>query len=579
VRQELDKLLRDTLRTLADREGRAELAELDPELTRTRDARHGDFTSNVAMRGAKALGGPPRALAEALVELLPPSDDVADVEIAGPGFINFRLAPRAYHDELMRILGAGQAYGRSTVGRGRRVLVEYVSANPTGPLHVGHGRGAAYGATLANLLRATGHEVEEEYYINDAGRQMDILALSVWLRYAERLGHALGFPPNAYQGDYVRGIAASLVDAHGDALLGDITAFGVAETDDDEARLDAQIAAAKRAAGEQGFAAVFAAALGSVLDDIKDDLAGFGVRHGRWFSERSLADAGAVDAALATLQANDVLYERDGATWFRTTDFGDDKDRVVERENGARTYFASDIAYHYEKCQRGYDLLLNVLGSDHHGYVPRLRASIAALGSSPERLEAQLVQFVVLYRGEVKAQMSTRSGEYVTLRELREEVGNDAARFFYVSRSNDQHLEFDLELAKSRSNDNPVYYVQYAHARVASMLARLGEEAGGLADPRDADLAALAEPEEAALMTALSRFPEVVELAAANRAPQQVVQYLRDLAATFHSYYNAHRILVDEPRVRDARVALATAVQQVVRNGLALLDVSAPDSM
>lgn len=579
MRQELDKLLRDGLDALADREGLAELARLDPELSRTRDAQHGDFTSNVAMRGAKLLGKPPRALAAALVELLAPSDIVVGVEIAGPGFINFRLAVRAYHDELRRIFAVGADYGRSATGRGRRVLLEYVSANPTGPLHVGHGRGAAYGATLANLLRATGHDVEEEYYVNDAGRQMDILALSVWLRYAERLGHALPFPPNAYQGEYVRDVAATLAGAHGDALLGDIAAFAVAEMEDGEARLDAQIAAAKRTAGEKSFATVFAAALDSVLGDIKNDLEGFGVRHGRWFSEHSLTDDGAVDAALNALEANGVLYERDGATWFRTTDFGDDKDRVVVRENGARTYFASDIAYHYEKCQRGYDLLLNVLGSDHHGYVPRLRASIAALGSSPDRLEAQLVQFVVLYRGQVKAQMSTRSGEYVTLRELREEVGNDAARFFYVSRSNDQHLEFDLELAKSRSNDNPVYYVQYAHARVVSMLARLSEQAGALADPQDADLAALTEPEETALMTTLSRFPEIVELAAANRAPQQIVQYLRDLAAAFHSYYNAHRVLVDEPRVRDARVALARAVQQIVRNGLALLDVSAPESM
>jgi arginyl-tRNA synthetase len=406
---------------------------------------------------------------------------------------------------------------------------------------------------------------------------MDILALSVWLRYAELQGRPLDFPPNCYQGDYVKDIAATLAERHGDRLLGDVASLAPADGGDDEARLDALIAAAKATAGEASFRVVFDAALYSVLDDIKDDLDEFGVRPDNWFSERSLSDSRAVDKALDALRSAGVLYERDGATWFRTSDYGDDKDRVVVRENGARTYFASDIAYHFDKCQRGYDLLLNVLGADHHGYVPRLRASLEALGSNPARLEVQLVQFVVLYRGTVKAQMSTRSGEYVTLRELRDEVGSDAARFFYVSRSNDQHLEFDLELAKSRSNDNPVYYVQYAHARLASVLGRLREQ--GTPAGAGADLTALEQAEETALMVALSRFPEVVELASQSRAPQQVVQYVRDLASLFHSYYNAHRVLVEDARLRDARGTLALAVQHVIRNALALLGVTAPETM
>jgi arginyl-tRNA synthetase len=343
--------------------------------------------------------------------------------------------------------------------------------------------------------------------------------------------------------------------------------------------LDDLIAAIRAALGEKSFRVVFAAALESVLGDIKDDLREFSVTPQRWFSEQSLIDSGGVDAAIELLRERGMLYELDGATWFRATQFGDDKDRVITRENGQRTYFASDIAYHLDKCRRGYDLLLNVLGADHHGYAPRLRAVLQAFGESPDRLEVQLIQFVVLYRGKTKVQMSTRSGEYVTLRELRNEVGNDAARFFYVSRSNDQHLEFDLDLAKSQSSDNPVYYVQYAHARVASMLERMRELGIAPVDPASADLGLLTAPEEASLMRALSRYPEVIELAAANRAPQHVVHYLRELAAEFHQCYNAHRVLVEEPGLRNARITLALGTQRVIANALDLLDVSAPTSM
>jgi arginyl-tRNA synthetase len=581
VRDKLDSLLRDALSTLQTRRAWAGIDRLDTELQRTRDVRHGDFTSNVALRAAKALQCKPRDFAAALVECIAETSIIARIEIAGPGFINFSVAASAYRDELKAILSRGPNYGTAPPRADARILLEYLSANPTGPLHVGHGRLAAHGASLANILRAAGHTVDEEYYVNDAGRQMNILAVSVWFRYAQQHGAEIVFPPNCYQADYVRETADQLRSEHGAALLGDpadVAAAAAADVGDEE-RLDRIIEAVQRTLGGDKFRIVFAAGLDSVLADIKEDLREFSVTPERWYSERSLTDGGAVDAALELLQANGMLYQRDGATWFRSTNFGDDKDRVVVRENGQRTYFASDIAYHLDKCKRGYDLLLNVLGADHHGYVTRVRAGLEALGQPGDRLEVQLVQFVVLYRGTVKAQMSTRKGEYVTLRELRNEVGNDAARFFYVSRSNDQHLEFDLELAKSQSNDNPVYYVQYAHARIASMLQRMRDEGLRMPDAEAVDLGLLTTPEEESLMRALSRYPEIVRLAADNRAPQHVVHYLREAAAEFHSYYNAQRILVEDPDVRDARLLLAVATQQVLANALRLLDVSAPTSM
>ncbi len=555
--------------------------DLEPQLERTRDSKHGDFTSNIALRVAKQLSRPPREFAAEVVAALPESPLVESVEVAGPGFINFTLAAGAYEQELRTILAEGDAYGRSETGSRQRVLLEYVSANPTGPLHVGHGRLAAYGASLANLLRATGHEVHEEYYVNDAGRQMDILTMSVWLRYAELLGEQLPFPENAYQGAYVAEIAQALRESHGDSLAIDATAIASilenSETGSEEL-LDLVIAQIRTQLGSDGFEAVSSAALTSVLDDIKDDLGGFGVMPQNWYSERSLVD-GAIERALKMLSEQNMLYTRDGATWFKAGEFGDEKDRVVVRENGASTYFASDIAYHFEKRARGFDLLLDVLGADHHGYVARVRAGLEAMGEPADCLEVRLVQFVALYRGREKVQMSTRSGEYVTLRKLRDEVGNDAARFFYVSRSNDQHLDFDLELAKTQSNDNPVYYIQYVHARVASMVRRMKAEGTFVEDSSAGDLSMLAEAEERTLMVALSRYPEIVQLAAVNRAPQHLVHYLRETAAAFHACYNSHRVLVDDPALRQARVALTLATQQVVRNGLSLLGVTAPDSM
>ena len=583
MRAQIDQLLRNTLARFAQERSVDDSIDLSPQLERTRDARHGDFTTNIALRLAKPLRRPPRELAAELAELIPESTLIADVNVAGPGFINLSVSADAYRRELIDLIDAGESYGLAEWGANRRVIVEYVSANPTGPLHVGHGRHAAYGACVANLLRATGHDVHEEYYVNDAGRQMDILTVSVWLRYLQALGEEIEFPRAAYQGGYVRTIAGQL-HAQWDDRLARFDRSSVLQLladppPKDDLLLDSIIAAVRHGLGDTGFSVISNAARYSVLDDIREDLADFGVRPNNWYSERSLADGGAIQGALQRLNERERLYVRDGAVWFKATEYGDEKDRVVVRENGATTYFASDIAYHYEKRTRGFDLLLDIMGADHHGYVARVRAGLQAMGEPAESLEVRIVQFATLYRGTEKVQMSTRAGQYVTLRQLREEVGNDAARFFYVSRSYDQHLDFDLELAKEQSNDNPVYYVQYAHARVASLLKKMVAEGFSLTPASRSDLCTLTETAEQGLLVSLSRYPEVIHLAAANRTPQRVAQYLRDLSASFHSYYNAHRVLVSDESLRNARVALARGVQQVLHNGLTLLGVSAPESM
>jgi arginyl-tRNA synthetase len=580
----IETLVRDALGALPE--------ELRPPQTapgivveRTRDATHGDFATNVALQLAKAARRKPRELAQAIVDALPSNQLVAKVEIAGPGFINFFLAPAAGQAELGRALDAGRAYGRGRSGAGRKVMVEFVSANPTGPLHVGHGRHAAFGASLANILEAAGYEVYREYYINDAGRQMDILAASVWLRYLESFGEQFPFPSNGYRGDYVRPIADKLVERAGRALHKPAAEVFVglppdAPVGDKDVYIDAVIERARALLGADGFHQAFELALDDILADIRDDLDEFGVRYDSWFSERSLAENGAIDHALDLLRRNDVVYRKDGAEWFRATDFGDEKDRVVVRENGAKTYFASDIAYHLNKRERGHGQLIDVLGSDHHGYIARVRAGLVAMGQPGDCLDVRLMQFVTLYRGGEKVQMSTRSGEFITLRELRREVGNDAARFFYVLRSNEQHLDFDMQLATSRSNENPVFYIQYAHARVCSVLRQLREKGLAHDEARGrASLDRLTEPHEQALLATLSRYPEVLEMAAEQRAPHALVHYLRELATDFHAYYNAHQFLVDDDAVRDARLCLVRGVRQVICSGLGLLGVSAPEAM
>ena len=581
----IESLVRDALAALPADLCPVDITQSANLVERTRDSSHGDFATNAAMQLAKAARRKPRDLAQAIIDALPKSELVAKVEIAGPGFINFHLAPAAYHRELLRVMDDGAAYGRSTLGAGQRVIVEFVSANPTGPLHVGHGRHAAFGATLANLLDAAGYKVHREYYINDAGRQMDILAASVWLRYLECFGEQFPFPSNGYRGDYLHPIADKLVERAGRSLVR--PAADVfrnlppdAPAGDKDVYIDAIIARARELLGAEGFEQAFRVALDDILADIRQDLEEFGVRYDEWFSERSLSTNGAIDRALERLRKNGVVYEKDGAQWFRATEFGDEKDRVVVRENGLKTYFASDIAYHLQKRERGFDKLVDVLGADHHGYVARVRAGLVAMGEPGDSLEVRLVQFVTLYRGGEKVQMSTRSGEFITLRELRREVGNDAARLFYVMRSNDQHLDFDMQLATSRTNDNPVYYIQYAHARVCSVLRQMREK-GYDYDPARArgSLHRLVEPHEQALLASMSRYPEVVEAAALQRAPHALVHYLREVATDFHTYYNAHQFLVEDAALRDARLTLIQGLRQVVRNGLGLLGVSAPEAM
>jgi len=552
----------------------------------TKSKEHGDYACNIALVLAKHARAKPRELAEKILKALPASDKVIKVEIAGPGFINFFLRPDANHGVIRDILDKRESFGRSRLGAGRKVQVEFVSANPTGPLHVGHGRGAAYGATLANLLDAVGFQVHREYYINDAGRQMDILATSVWLRYLELCGEKFDFPVNGYKGDYVYDIGATLHRENGDRYRhASAKVFESVPTDepkggDKEAHIDALIERAKSLLGPATYRQVFDLGLHVILDDIRQDLEEFGVTYDQWFSERALVEDGAAERAIERLKKSGHVYEKDGALWFRSTDYGDEKDRVVVRDNGQKTYFAHDIAYHMDKLERGYDQVIDIWGADHHGYVPRVKAALAAIGDDPERLHVLLVQFAILYKGGERMQMSTRSGEFVTLRELRHEVGNDAARFFYVLRKCEQHMDFDLDLAKSQSNDNPVFYVQYAHARIHSVFRQMKEK-GFAHNPANGDrnLARLTEPHERALIERLARYPEVLEAAATAHEPHQVAYYLRELAYDFHTYYGAHTFLVDDAAMRDARLNLIVATRHVIANGLKLLGVSAPETM
>ena len=588
MKSELERLLKEALRTLVHLFNEP-ADESQVVVERARDPAHGDFASNIAMRLAKAARKNPRELAQAIVTAIPANELIAKAEIAGAGFINFRLVKNAWAAELRRVAVQGEAYGRSNVGKARKVMVEFVSANPTGPMHVGHGRQAAVGATLSNLLAATGHDVYREYYINDSGRQIDILAVSVYLRYLELCGEPVTFPSNGYKAGYILPVVKALHEKRGDALRRpgaevmrgappDATPGQVGG--DKDKHIDGLIENSRKLLGAAEFDSIVLFARDAMLADIRNDLDDFRVHFDNWFSERELNRSGAVDRAIEALRKSGHMYTRDGAEWFKSTDYGDDEDRVVIRANGEKTYFASDIAYHYDKRRRGHDLLIDVWGADHHGYVTRVRGALQAFGAPGDCFEVTLLQLVSLFRGGEKLQMGKREGNFVTLRELRNEVGNDACRFFYLMRSHDQALDFDLELAKSRSNENPVYYVQYAHARVCSVMKELAARGYQYdAAAGTAGLAQLDTPHEQAVITALSKFPETVEQAALNRAPHALVHYLRDLANTLHTYYNAEKWIVEDSALRNARITLALAVQQVVRNGLALLGVSAPESM
>ena len=559
------------------------LVKVDP----TKDTRHGDFATNIALMLAKPCKQSPQVLAAKIIEALPEHELLKRTEVAGPGFINFFMqAARQAALILNRVFNEEQNFGSNINGNGERVLVEYVSANPTGPLHVGHGRSAAFGASLANLLEKAGFAVTREYYVNDAGRQMDILAVSVWLRYLACAGETIVFPANAYRGDYVSDIAAVLYAEHRDAYHYtwlDITSDLPRDEPgggDKEKYIDAFIQTAKQRLGHAGFLVFHQTALNSVLDDIKHDLGEFGVNYDGWFSERSLLDSGAIAEGVEALKNAGYTFEHEGAMWFKSTDFGDEKDRVLVRANGQPTYFASDVAYHWDKYRRGFDRVVDLFGADHHGYVPRLKAAVKALGHDDEALRVCLVQFAILYRGGERVQMSTRSGSFVTLRELRDEVGNDAARFFYVMRKPEQHMDFDLDLAKSESRDNPVYYVQYAHARISSVFRQL--EARDMAWDQTIGLenvALLTEAHESLLITQVGRYPDVIASAADACEPHQIAYYLRELATALHAYYNAVPLLCEQEALRCARLTLLSAVRQVLRNGLNLLGVSYPESM
>ena len=551
----------------------------------TKDKQHGDFATNIALTLAKVAQKKPRQIAELIIAALPATSHIEKMEIAGPGFINFFLSKEALTGIVKRILQEKENFGRCKIGREKKVLVEFVSSNPTGPLHVGHGRHAAFGAVVANLLDAVGFKIHREYYINDAGRQMDILAVSVWLRYLALLGETITFPANAYQGEYVVDIARDLQAKEGPEYQVDAKKLFAGlpkdepEGGDKEIYIDALIDRAKQLLGER-YTTLYQQGLADILADMREDLTQFGVDYDQWFSELELNEKGGVDHLIAKLKEAGHCYEREGALWFASTSLGDEKDRVLVRSNGQRTYFANDVAYHCNKFERSFDIAIDILGSDHHGYIQRMKAAVQALGVNPERLIILLVQFVSLYRGGQPASMSTRGGNFVTLRELREEVGNDAARFFYVMRKNEQPMDFDLDLAKSQSNDNPVYYVQYAHARICSVFKQLEDrrwkydEANGLAH-----LDKLKEEQERQILNTLSRYPDMIISAALEYEPHLMTHYLRDLAADFHAYYNSCQFLVEDAALRDARLALISAVKQTLLNGFNLLGISAPESM
>ncbi len=522
-----------------------------------RDERFGDFTSNAAMELASRAAGkkvPPRELGQAILAALPAAADLIEkVEIAGPGFINFTVRRERWLSELGGILAAGAAYGRSDTGKGSRVQVEFVSANPTGPLHLGHGRGAAVGDILCRILEATGHAVQREFYVNDAGRQVETLARSVLARCREQLGVEAAFPEDGYKGDYVRDLAREAVERHGSML---------ATLPEDQAS-----------------ATLGEAAMATVLGWIRRDLETFGVRFDLWFSERSLYQPGAWEAVEAQLRGRDLLFEQEGALWFRSTAFGDDKDRVVVKNDGSRTYLASDILYHADKFRRGFGRVIDIWGADHHGYIPRMQAVAQALGQPADALAVRLIQLVTLTRGGKAVAMGKREGEFVTLAEVVGEVGADAARFFFVMRRCESHLEFDLELAKSKTADNPVFYVQYAHARIASIFRTQSERGTAGASATGADLNRLELPEELGLIKRLAGYPEVLAVCTRTLEPHPLANYLVGLAAAFHGYYNRVRVVTDDEGASRARLALVRAVGIVLRNGLDLMGVAAPDQM
>jgi len=557
---------------------------VDVQIEKARDEKHGDFASNIALMLAKPAKKNPRELAQNIIEYLPKHKHVEKAEIAGPGFINFKLSSTVYHNLVKEILEQKEKLGLCEIGKETKIHIEYVSANPTGPLHVGHGRGAVYGSCVSNLLKAAGSKVHREYYVNDAGRQMRILALSIWIRYLQQLHIDINVPKKAYVGNYIIDIAKKLINGKGKNFLTEKDKFLMSveanEESDPESYLDACVEAMQQLLGEESFKIILRHGVDEILSDIKDDLKEFGVEYDEWFSEQTLFDTDWLKEGIKLLKKHGYVYEKENALWFKATKFDDEKDRVLIRANGKPTYFASDVAYHLYKYNQGYNEIIDVFGADHHGYIGRIHGFLKALGKDPDKTKILLVQFAILYRGKEKVPMSTRAGEFITLRQLRKEVGNDAARYFYIMRKPEQHLDFDLKLAKSQSNENPIYYIQYAHARICSIWKQLKEKNWAWnKDDGETYLNQLEMPVEKTLMQTLSHYPTLIETATKQYAPHHLAHYLQELAANFHAYYNATHFLVEDENLRNARLSLIKATQQVIQNGLKILGLSAPEKM
>ena len=541
---------------MAFKDGKLQGSLPAPMIEMTRDRKFGDYATNVAMVIASTHRKNPRELAGELAQMIVEADtdgDISDVSVAGPGFINITMSPGYWSGILQNVLEKGPDFACSDVGAGKKVQVEFVSANPTGPLHVGHGRGAALGDALANILQCAGFTVQREYYINDAGNQIRTLGISVYARYLQLHDRDPDFPEEGYKGDYIKEIAGRMVQDYGTRYL----------TMPEEEAID------ELALKSAPF----------ILDDIRQDLEEFGVVFDVWFSEKALLDRGDVNKTLKKLEKKGKTFRREGALWFRSTRMGDDKDRVLIKSDGSLTYFASDVAYHSDKYGRGFDTVINIWGADHHGYIARMKASVQGMGRDPEDLQIVLVQLVSLLRKGQPVAMSTRAGEFVTLREVRDEVGRDAARFIFLTRKADSKLEFDLELAKEKSSDNPVYYVQYAHARICSILRNAKEKGVCIPEPGDVDLTLLDLPEEKELIRYMAALPDIIEGAAISMEPHRIATYLRDVATTLHNYYYHHRVLTDDEMVTGARLAMVLGVKTAIARALTLLGVSAPERM
>ena len=558
------------------------LNQYEVNIQENKDKEHGDLASNIALILAKPLERNPLEIANEIIQQFNLDEDILKVEVAGPGFINFFLSKNS-HGEVLKIIDSEKENYGKIEPHNKRVLIEYVSSNPTGPLHVGHGRGAVFGSVLSSLLKEAGFEVDEEYYINDFGRQMNILSVSLWIRYAQLFGSHIQMINNGYQGGYMEVIAKDLKTIKKDEFVIDsetISSIFAFENEDDELHTDHIIDGLKTELGNKFFF-LRDFALQEIISQIKEDLSDFRVNHNKWFSESSLYQNdnethSKVEEIIKNLHSKSFVYEKDEAVWFKSSDFGDDKDRVLKRGNGEYTYFASDVAYHLDKYERGYDRIINIWGSDHHGYIPRVKAAMEASQKDKNKLEVVFIQFANLIRDGKKVTMSTRSGEFITLRELIEEVSTEAARFFYINRKADQHLDFDLDLAKEQSKDNPLYYIQYAHARICSVLRKAEADFKKL---NKSDLELLDSDREVEIQKMLRQYPDLIKRAALSSEPHLICYYLRDLASSFHSYYNSEKFLIDDKNLMRSRLFLLCGVKQVVHNGLSILGINAPEEM